>query len=1023
MYRQGLLSLVASYLLMFCSTMPISLYVYFHLFSSFPLSIPNFLILHNTHPFIYLLDIAIILNIGLLLLTSLRIANYISPKKHLFTIDIANQLQQLTNCVVSGGNRKDIFEKMLDGILYLTKSEIGFIGEVLRDHNGIYLKTFNISNIAWDEASKELYRPEGMEFRNLDSLFGRVLSTGETLISNNPPSDVRSAGLPPGHPPLHSFLGLPLKHNNEFIGMIGVANSSKPYNNVLVSDIELYLGACSNILMNEKIQIENIAKNKELNTVITSLSDGFVVIDKDSTIETVNDSMLSMFGYTENELVGKNITLLMDHVSKNAHLKGMNTYLHTGNKSIIGKNGVFFNALSKNGNVIPIEITVNEISFGGSKKFCAVIRNISEKVEFQKNIKNLLDEQKMIIENANAPIFGTDQNGIIVEWNSNIASITNHDKKSVVGKVNIKELLYNDKNNHITSLINSMTNDKDIKNISIPIKAKNNNKIEIMANCSPRRSLNVEICGFIVIGQDITELLKSKANAEQISTELLQFIQKANAPIFGIDNNGLINEWNEMAERISGYKKNEVIGLHLLTDFISFVDRPSTHEILNNALKGIETESYEFSLSTKSGATIAILANATTRYDYLGKIVGVLSVGQDITPLMEKNKELNQLQKMESLGLLTGGISHDFNNLLAIIIGNLEFLSDKPEFKDENIKEVINDALSAAHDGADLIKSLLAFASNQDLTPIYVDINLIVEGFERILRRSIPNNIDIQFIISKQSLFCYIDSTQLESSLLNLCLNSVDAITVNGKITISTDYMAISERNIDNYPALKIGEYAVIKVTDNGVGINGKDKDHIFEPFYSNKNHTKGTGLGLSMVHGFVSQSKGCVIVTSESGKGSSFSIILPLRKLEAIQIPEDKSSIIIDDQNYFLDEINLLLVDDEPVIRSILRKTLQTIGINTYEAESGEKALELLTTGIDIDILLSDIIMPGAISGRKLADTVSINYPAIKILLATGYEELESSEISNVDRTYPVLRKPYRKQELIAALRKLGVK
>lgn len=1020
MYRQGLLSLVASYLLLFCSTMPISLYVYFHLFSSFQLSIPNFFILHNTYPFIYLLDIAIILNIGLLLLTSLRIANYISQQRLLLTIDIANQLQQLTGCVVTGGSRKEIFEKMLDGILYLTKSEFGFIGEVLEDNNGKYLKTFNISNIAWDEASKELYRPEGMEFRNLDSLFGQVLSTGETLISNNPSSDVRSAGLPPGHPPLHSFLGLALKHNNVFIGMIGVANSKKPYNYALVNDIELYLDACSNILLNEKIQVENIAKNKALNTVITSLSDGFVVINEDSTIETVNDSMLSMFGYTENEMVGMSITLLMDPVSKNAHLKGMYTYLHTGNKSIIGKNGVFVNALSKNGNVIPIEITVNEISFGGSRKFCAVIRDISEKVEFQKNLKTLLDEQKMLIENANAPIFGTDQNGIILEWNSNIASITKHQKQSVVGKVNIKELFHNDKNNYIQSIINSVIKGRDIKNICIPLKAKNNTKIEIIANFSPRRSLNGEICGLIAIGQDITDLLKSKMKAEQISSELIQFIQKANAPIFGIDNHGLINEWNEMAVRLSGYEKNEVIGLHLLTDFISFIDKSSTSDVLNNALKGIETESYEFSLSTKSGKKIAILANATTRYDYRGNIIGVISVGQDITPLIEKNSQLNQLQKMESLGLLTGGIAHDFNNLLAIIIGNLEFLSDMPEFQDDTIKEVIDDASSAAHDGAELIKSLLAFAKNQTLIPKSVDVNLIVQGFDTILRRSIPNNIEIQFIISEQSLTCYLDSSQLESSLLNLCLNSVDAITGNGKITISTDSILISKTNYNDYPALQFGEYAVIKIIDNGVGINDEDKDHIFEPFYSKKIHSKGTGLGLSMVHGFVSQSKGCVTVSSESGKGSIFSIMLPLYDLKEIQIPE-VSSKIVDAENILYGEINLLLVDDEPSIRNIQRRILQNIGINTYEAESGEKALELLATGIDIDILLSDIIMPGKISGRELADNVSINYPAIKILLATGYEELNSSEISNDRKTYPVLRKPYNRQELIDKLLELA--
>jgi len=243
--------------------------------------------------------------------------------------------------------------------------------------------------------------------------------------------------------------------------------------------------------------------------------------------------------------------------------------------------------------------------------------------------------------------------------------------------------------------------------------------------------------------RDITEAKSAQALAIRTAEELTQFVDTANAPIFGIDSNGLVNEWNQTAEKITGFSKVEVLGKDLVAEFITDEYKAPVKQVLDNALHGDQRANYEFPLYTKTGQRVDVLLNATTRRDVEGTITGVIGVGQDITELRKNEKALSQSRKMETVGQLTGGIAHDFNNLLSIIGGNLRFLKQDLGEVSQEVEELFEDAMSATSDGADLTARLLSFSRNRTLRPECKEVNETIETFSRFISRTLGNAVDL----------------------------------------------------------------------------------------------------------------------------------------------------------------------------------------------------------------------------------------------------------------------------------------
>ena len=502
------------------------------------------------------------------------------------------------------------------------------------------------------------------------------------------------------------------------------------------------------------------------------------------------------------------------------------------------------------------------------------------------------------------------------------------------------------------------------------------------------------------MGQDITEVKQAQAAQHQIAAELTQFIDTANAPIFGIDIGGRVNEWNQQAANITGYSKDEVMGRDLVGEFITDDYKGSVHDVLQAALRGAETANYEFPLFTKDERRIDVLLNATTRRDIDGNIIGVIGVGQDITPLREKDIALRQAQKMEVVGQLTGGIAHDFNNLLTVISGNLRLLREDLADNDNDTAEMLDDAIAAARDGAELTQRLLGFSRARILTPVPTNVSESINRSVRLLARTLGENIALETDVSPDVLQIDIDRVQFENALLNLALNSRDAMPGSGTIKISANhYNQTFEDSLSI--ALTPGPYVRIIIRDTGTGIPADKLDRIFEPFYTTK-EGHGSGLGLTMVYGFAQQSGGTCLVDDSGPGGTAISLFFPSSTSQNSLEGDTKRQ-----QDYAdSDGTVILLAEDDARVRKITLRNLEKLGYDVVEAENAAAARAVLRSGQNVDLLLSDVLMPGDMDGFQLAKWTHENNPATKVLLLSGYTKRQQSEAEM--EQFPLLKKPY---------------
>ena len=377
--------------------------------------------------------------------------------------------------------------------------------------------------------------------------------------------------------------------------------------------------------------------------------------------------------------------------------------------------------------------------------------------------------------------------------------------------------------------------------------------------------------------------------------------------------------------------------------------------------------------------------------------------------------QLVQSQKMHAMGQLTGGMAHDFNNLLSIIVGCLELLRDKwPD--DPGSGELAEEALKAALRGAELTRQLLAFARRQPLVPERCDINAVLSDFTRLLRRTLGEDITIDLTLADDLWPVRIDRVQLETSITNLATNARHAMPRGGRLTITTRNTALDEEYARGNAEVAPGDYVLIEVRDTGTGMPPEVLERVFDPFFTTKEPGQGTGLGLSMVYGFLKQSGGHVSVYSEAGEGTTFRLYLPPARDAATpdNTPAGPARSPLPERGR--GEI-VLAVEDNAVLRQVLVRQLDAAGYRVIEADNARAALDTIESGREIDLLFTDIVMPGGMNGHELTRLATLLRPDLKILLTSGF-----SDMANNGAVLPsnarVLRKPYREEELLRLVR-----
>jgi signal transduction histidine kinase/CheY-like chemotaxis protein len=388
-----------------------------------------------------------------------------------------------------------------------------------------------------------------------------------------------------------------------------------------------------------------------------------------------------------------------------------------------------------------------------------------------------------------------------------------------------------------------------------------------------------------------------------------------------------------------------------------------------------------------------------------GTLVGFAKVTRDITQKRSAEAQLHQAQKMEVIGQFTGGVAHDFSNLLMAISGSLEILRKRlPD--DQHLLSLLDNAMQGVRRGTSLTKRMLAFARRQELSPEPVDLGSLVEGVRELLQRTLGPMIDIDIRFPRTISRVRTDANQLETALINLSLNARDAMPGGGKITIAAREEGVKAGHPTGLPA---GQYACLSVTDTGAGMDEATLARATEPFFTTKGIGKGTGLGLSMVDGVVAQSGGRMVIRSFLGVGTSIELWLPLADKKTAVVKEaaaEKPHAASQPRRF------ILAVDDDGLILLNMVAMLEDLGHAVLEASSGAKALDIIAANPGIDLVVSDQVMPG-MSGTQLAEAIGNRWPNLPVILATGYAELPPGAIPAVPR----LSKPFTQLELAKAV------
>jgi signal transduction histidine kinase len=405
-----------------------------------------------------------------------------------------------------------------------------------------------------------------------------------------------------------------------------------------------------------------------------------------------------------------------------------------------------------------------------------------------------------------------------------------------------------------------------------------------------------------------------------------------------------------------------------------------------------------------------IVAQHATRFVQDAK-PHVLVAGRDVTAQHDAETLLRQAQKMESVGQLTGGIAHDFNNLLTVVIGGLDLVLDRVQGE---VRPVVEGSLRAAERGAALVRQLLAFARRQTLIPETLDFNDLAAGMEDLLRRTLGEDVEIEMRLDPALWPTLADKSQVENALLNLTINSRDAMPAGGKLTIETANVHLDDDYAVHNAEIAAGDYVMLAVTDTGSGMPTDVAERAFEPFFTTKEQGKGTGLGLSMIYGFAKQSRGHLKIYSEVGHGTTVRLYLP----RLVGVAQATTAAATASVPHARGGETILVVEDDADVRLFVVSQLRDLGYRVLEAADGPGAQEVLATDHPIDLLLTDVVMPGGMTGRKLAEGAKLARPNLRTLFTSGYTENSIVHQGKLDPGVNFLSKPFRRQDLSLKVR-----
>jgi len=613
-------------------------------------------------------------------------------------------------------------------------------------------------------------------------------------------------------------------------------------------------------------------------------------------------------------------------------------------------------------------------------------------------------------------IYMLDPGGIVASWNAGARRFKGYEPEEIIG-VHFSRFYTDEERAREIPRIALETAERDGRFEAEGWRVRKDGS-HFWANVviDPIRSPDGTLVGFAKVTRDLTERSAAEEELRRSEERFRLLVQSVtDYAIYMLDREGRVSSWNAGAERFKGYTADEIIGEHF-SRFYSEEDRREGIPVI-----ALETAHREGRFEAegwrvrKDGTQFWASVIIDPIRDDAGELVGFAKVTRDLTHKRATEEQLRQSQKMEAVGQLTGGLAHDFNNLLTGISGSLEMMQARvAQGRTGELERYFIAAQGAVRRASALTHRLLAFSRRQTLDPKPTNVNRLIAGLDELVRRTVGPSIGVEVVGSSGLWGTLVDPNQLENAILNLCINARDAMPEGGRLTIETANRWFDE-SAARQQDLPVGQYVSVSVTDTGTGMTPDVITKAFDPFFTTKPLGEGTGLGLSMIYGFARQSGGHVRIYSEVGLGTTMRLYLP----------RYSGDIPVEDEPTFANPIEpandgevVLVVDDEPTIRMLVAEVLGERGYSVIEASDGASGLRVLESDVRIDLLITDVGLPGGLNGRQVADAARIARPGLKVLFITGYAENAVIGNGRLEAGMFVMTKPFQMDLLANKIR-----
>ena len=748
------------------------------------------------------------------------------------------------------------------------------------------------------------------------------------------------------------------------------------------------------------------SRERLFSAAVESSIDAIVTQSLDGTITGWNPAAERLFGYPATEAVGQRINLIVpptraEEVSDILRRVSWGETIENYETE----------RLCRDGSLVQVSLAISPIKAPSGLIIGAstTARDITASRRTEHALRQQIEERRRIFETSQDLILVIDPTGVLVQVSPSAATILGYAPKEMIGR-NASEFLHPDDLEISRDELRLARRGKRARNTDSRYIHKDGRIVTL----SWMGTWSEPVRRYFFVGRDMTESRLAQETLRESEQLARGIIDTALDAFVQIDEKGRIRNWNTQAETIFGWSQDEALGQKLGELIIPEIHRAGhasgIARFLSTGEGPILGRRIEIEALRRDGREIKVELSVTA----LKRRDGFVFNGfiRDLTDRIAAEDRIRQAEKMEAVGQLTGGIAHDFNNILTVITGTIEILAEAVE-KDPQLAAITRMIDEAASRGADLTQHLLAFARKQPLQPRETDVNELIIDTAKLLRPTLGEQIEIESVFEDEACMATVDPSQLATAILNLALNSRDAMPNGGKLILKTSMAFLDESYASMQGDVRPGRYALIAVSDTGTGIPAAILDKVFNPFFTSKGPGKGTGLGLSMVYGFVKQSAGHIMIYSEESHGTTIKMYLP-PGTGALSAAEAGIGAAVEGGHE-----TILVVEDDKLVRDYVLTQLHSLGYVTLDAANAAEALAIVAAGKAFDLLFTDVIMPGTMNGRQLADEMQKARPRLKVLFTSGYTENAIIHHGRLDSGVLLLAKPYRKSDLATMIRK----